>query len=267
MEGLLGGTKVTGKEQGAIALFLVIAAVFHAWYSWYHHDWLLATAWLTFMYGGFAFACHKMNEDFAQEAFVSDLKEIAPAPIGKGPAGAIQGAGIAGAGIGLGLGVGLVLYCLFVNWGPSEVYFQTPYFGTYKDWIYWSFFGLFFVILYPIAEAVFLYGFARTAYPGGKAIVVALLYTLVQASWIYWSIRKHWACWVWLGLSFGLCFALQGIAKDKGVLNAVGLRLGVNLGLFIVLVLILTKTQKHQPLKSPFLVYTFDVRNFWLNRK
>lgn len=267
MESLLGGTKVTPKEQGAIALFLVIAAVFHAWYSWYHHDWLLTTVWLTLMYGGFSFALHKMNDDFHKEAFVADLKEIAPAPLGKGPAGALQAAGVAGIGVGLALGVGLVLYCLYATYGPSEVYFQTPYFGTYKDWIYWSFFGFTFVFLYPIAEAVFLYGFSRTAYPGGKGFVIALLYTLVQASWIYWSIRQHWACWLWLGLSFGVCFALQGIAKEKGVLNAVGIRVGINLGLFIVLVLILTKTLKHQPLKSPQLAYIFDVRNFWLNRK
>lgn len=263
---LLGlGTKVTPKDQGAIALFLVIAAVFHAWYSWYHHDWLLTSVWLTLIYGGFAFACHKMNDDFTTEAFTSDIKEIA---LARGdPMAVLKGAGINGAAVGLGLGVGLVLYCLFVNWGPSQVFFQTPYFGTYKDWIYWSVFGLFFVLLLPIAEAIFLYGFARTAYPGGKAIVIALLYTLVQASWVYWSVRQYWACWLWLGLSFGVCFALQGIAKEKGVANAVGIRVGINIGLFIVLVLILTKTLKHQPLKSPFQAFIVDVRNFWLNRK
>jgi hypothetical protein len=260
-------SKVTAKDAGAIALFLTVAAVFHAWYSWYHHDWLLTTAWLTLMYGGFSFACHKMNEDFYKEAFLSDIKEMAPAPIGSGPVPVLKAAGITGAGAGLGLGVGLVLYCLFLSFGPSEVYFQTPYFGTSKDWMYWGFFGLLFVIFYPIAESVFLYGFARTAFPGGKAIVVALLYTLVQASWVYWTIRQHWACWLWLGLSFGLCFALQGYAKEKGVVNALGLRVGINLGLFIVLVLILTKTVKHQPLKSPLHAYIFDIRNFWLNRK
>jgi len=265
---LLGlDSKVTAKDAGAIALFLTIAAVFHAWYSTYHHDWLLTTVWLTLIYGGFAFVSHKMNEDFYKEAFLSDLKELAPAPIGKGPAAVLKDAGITAGGAGLALGVALVLYCLFLGFGPSEVYFQTPYFGTGKDWLYWAFFALFFVILYPIAESVFIYGFARTAFPGIKAFVVALLYTLIQASWVYWTIRQHWACWLWLGLSFGLCFGLQGYAKEKGVVSAMGLRIGINLGLFIVLILILTKTAKNQQLKSPYHAYIFDIRNFWLNRK
>lgn len=260
--------KVTAKDQGAVALFLVVAAAGHALTAWYQHDWLIACAMLTFMYGGFAFACHKMNKDFVFEALhketIDAMGELLPNPKALDDVKAVPPLIL---GVGLGLGVALVAWCLFAPWGPSNVYFQTPFFHSYKDWLYWAFFGVFFVLLFPIAETLFVFGFARAAFNGGKVIVLAILYTLVQAVWIYWSLRGRWACWLWIGLSFAVAWGLHNYSHDNGVLKTAGIRVGINIGLFIVLILLYVKTMKGQPLKSPYSVYIVDIRNAWLSKQ
>lgn len=267
--GLLGKEpKITAKDQGTVVLFLIIAAVGHAATSWYHHDWLIASIFLTFIYGGFAFAHHKMNKDFIFEAFhketIDIMGELAPNPKVFEEIKAVPTLIV---GVGLGLGVGLIAYCIFVHWGPSNVYFQTPFFASYKDWVYWGFYGLFFALLLPLTESIFIFAFARAALDGIKTIIFAIFYTLIQATWIYWSIRGSTAAWIWIGLSFGLAFGLHGYAKENGVLKTAGIRIGINIGLFLVIVMMFVKTMKGQALKSPYSVYTSDIRNYWLKKQ
>jgi len=159
--------------------------------------------------------------------------------------------------VGAIVGALLILYAAFIGWGPSAIHLFLPWYNSSMDYFIWFLFILIWVLLLSDFETFFYFLFEASCFNASWTdFFIAACYALMNLSWLVYVIEKFWAIVILTIISFGIGIALLKIRDRQGGLQAVGVRLGLAIGIFALLVYL---ENYHHKAKSP----TYYYRGRW----
>ena len=249
-------------SKSMMCLFLalmLIAPVIHLLGYWWQHDHLLVLIELILL--GYAFPIWLMNKKldvtlparlYKKDGIEEYKEKIKPALI----LGLINGAG---------LGLTLILWSKFVPWAPTGITLQMPYFwSAWKDYLYWAFFIILWVLVLPAAEVAFFFMCQANVWTNTLSdFLIAGCYALMNFTWLIFVIEG----WLAVGLLTAATFAIgYGLIKRrdvKGGIETMGIRVGIALGILALLIFL---NISYPNVKRPVFYFRGHASNAWRER-
>ena len=149
---------------------------------------------------------------------------------------------IMGVAVGAGLGLLFIGYCILLPWGPRIVALPMPGFIGGKFYGYWTLFFFLWVILLPIFEGFFFFLFQASSWKESWSdFMISAFYAVMNLAWMVHVVESWYSVLLLTGISFGVCYLCIIIRDRASGFQALGMRVGVGLGLFIMLVYLNSK--------------------------
>lgn len=150
----------------------------------------------------------------------------------------VKAAVVAGLSFGGVLAAGLIAYFHFVKFGPTAIVLPIPAIeNNYWYFLYWFVFSILFIVLIPVTEALFFFVFQANIWLKNKhQAMIAVFYTLYHFGWIVECVSNWWAIGALTGASYALYLFLWGIMGRENVFKAIFMRIGLNFGVWGLLV-------------------------------
>ena len=161
---------------------------------------------------------------------------------------------------GVIIGVVLILYCVLLNWGPRSITLPMPFYTGNSFYFYWIGFFLIWVVVLPIVEDTFwLFQLASWSQPGSD-LAISLLHALMNFTWLYQIVDPEESAFIITAIFFVVCYGSIKIRQNGSPLLLHGLRTGMGLGIFLMLVYLNSTDTKY---KSPRYYLRANINNKW----
>ena len=144
---------------------------------------------------------------------------------------------IRGLVVGSVLGLCCILYCMFLNWGPDAITLPMPAYTGNKFYFYWALFFVVWVLALPIFEGYFFFGYQASNWDKAWAdLMISGFYAAMNYCWLLHVVKPDLSVFILTGISFLVGYGCIDTRKRHSGGEAIGNRVGVAFGLFLMLV-------------------------------
>lgn len=154
----------------------------------------------------------------------------------------------------------MVLYCAYVNWGPSVFILPMPYVKAKLDLVYYFWSIFLYLLVVPIGEVMYFFVLQQLSWNRAQGqILVPIAYGALNYTWIVPCVRSDWwrAIMVVFFTIMGLLFYWTNLRRD--IFRLMGFRFCLSGSLILLLIWLCLLNDPASPNKF----YKGSASNYW----